>query len=118
MHGHLDKTPVVQKWAEAPGPQVLLLPVHHPELNPIELVWAIVKNECGRVLRQGVKFTEVRDHLEKACEKVTAATCRGLYDKILQQEQTSWVTDVELDEIEDEVEAETLSAPYATLVKA
>lgn len=120
VHAHLDKTPVVQKWAEAHGHQVLFLPVHHPELNPIELVWAIVKNECGRLLRQGVKFTEVRDHLEQACEKITAATCRGLYDKILQQEQRYWVTDVELDEIEDEdeVEAETLSAPYDTLVKA
>ncbi len=42
--------------------------------------------------------------------------CRELYDKILQQEQTYWVTDVEIDEIEDE--AETLSTPYDTLVKA
>ncbi len=72
----------------------------------------------GRLLRQGVKFTEVRDHLEKTCERVTAAMCRELYDKILQQKQTYWVMDVEIDEIEDEVEAETLSAPYDTLVKA
>ncbi len=37
----IDKTPIVQKIAEQKGHKVLLLPVHHPELNPIETIWAI-----------------------------------------------------------------------------
>ncbi len=38
----------------------------HPELNPIETLWAIVKNECGKLLRQGIQFKQVRAHLETA----------------------------------------------------
>jgi hypothetical protein len=102
VNNHLDKTPVVQKFAEAQGHKLLLLPVHHPELNPIELIWAIVKNECGRLLRHGVKFAEVREHLEQAFDKVTASTCCKLYHKIQQQEEVYWATDVKIDNIEDE----------------
>ena len=42
---NIDKMPIVQKMAKSNGHKVLLLPVHHPELNPIELLWGIVKNE-------------------------------------------------------------------------
>lgn len=96
-----DKTPLVQKMAEAQGHKVLLLPVHHPELNPIELIWAIVKNECGRLLRQGVKFPEVREHLENAFHQITASTCDKLYQKVQRQEEEYWMTDMELDDIDD-----------------
>ena len=68
--------------AEKRGHKVLILPVHHPELNPIELVWAIVKNECGRLLRNGIKFMEVRDHLESAFSNISPDICGGLYKKI------------------------------------
>ncbi len=57
---NIDKTPIVQKMAKSNGHKVLLLPVHHPELNPIELLWGIVKNECARLLREGVTFKPVR----------------------------------------------------------
>lgn len=99
---HLNKTPIVEKMATAQGHRVLVLPVHHPELNPIELVWAIIKNECGRLLRQGVRFSEVREHLERALEKITAATCDKVYDNILQQEQVYWDADMAIDNIEDD----------------
>ena len=56
----IDKTPIVQKMAESNGHKVLLLPVHHPELNPIEIDWGIVKNECARLYRSGVTFKQVR----------------------------------------------------------
>jgi hypothetical protein len=60
VNNHLDKTPQVQKIAEDNGHAVLLLTNHHPEFNPIELIWAFVLNDCGRLLRQGIKFQEVR----------------------------------------------------------
>jgi hypothetical protein len=39
-----EKKPLVEMLAEAEGHKVLFLPVHHPELNPMELVWATVKH--------------------------------------------------------------------------
>ena len=104
---HLDKTPIVENTALAQGHRVLVLPVHHPELNPIEWVWAIIKNECGRLLRQGVKFSEVRKHLEHALEKITATTCTKLYDNILQQEQAYWEADMAIDNLDDDTMVDT-----------
>ena len=98
VENHLDKTPLIQKIGEEHGHKVLFLPVHHPELNPIELIWAIVKNECGRLLRKGIKFGEVREHLEESFAKITAETCRKVYEKIRQKEEEYWTLDMELDE--------------------
>jgi hypothetical protein len=96
----IDKTPIVQKIAEKRGHKGLILPVHHPELNPIELVWALVKNECGGLLRNGIKFIEVREHLEKALSNITPDICRGLCEKVIKKEKEYWKTDVELDNLE------------------
>lgn len=97
----IDKTPIVQKFAEQKGHKVLLLPVHHPELNPIETIWAIVKNECGKLLRQGIQFKEVRKHLEIAFSHITAETCSGLYDKIRKKEDEYWLADIELESTDE-----------------
>lgn len=77
---NIDKTPIVQKMAVSKGHKVLLLPVHHPELNPIELLWGIVKNECARLERKGVTFKQVRLHLENAFDNVPSETFRKLYN--------------------------------------
>ncbi len=76
------------------------LPVHHPELNPIELVWGIVKNEFGCLLRNGTKFIEVRDHLVKAFDKITPTTCLNLYEKIRKKEYEYWIADIAMDKFD------------------
>lgn len=96
----IDKTPIVQKIAEKRGHKVLILPVHHPELNPIELIWGIVKNDCGRKLREGIKFTEVREHLVNALNNISPDTCHKLYRKIVRKENEYWNTDVEIDDLD------------------
>ena len=100
VESHIDDTPIVQKIAEKAGHKFLLLPVHYPELNPIELVWGIVKNECGRLLRNGTKFVEVRDHLVKAFDRITPTICSKLYEKIREKEDEYWVADIAIDELE------------------
>jgi transposase len=98
LEKHIDKTPLITKLAAKHGHQGLILPVHHPELNPIELVWAIVKNECARLLRTGTQFKAVRQHLEAAFTKLSSDTCRKLYETVRQTEATYWKLDEELDE--------------------
>jgi len=100
----LDKMPLVQKIAEQHGHKVLFLPVHHPELNPIETIWAIVKNACGKLIRQGIQFQEVRQHLETAFTAITPQTCQGLYEKIQAQEDKYWQADIELDSLNEDID--------------
>ena len=102
MNQHIDHTPLVIKAAQAAGHEVLFLPVHHPELSPIELVWALGKNTCAKQLRDGVSFQDVRHHLEEAFAELSEETCVKLYTHIQRQEEDYWRLDLELDVLDDE----------------
>lgn len=97
---NIDDTPIIQKISKGMGHEFLLLPVHHPELNPIELIWGIVKNECGRLLREGIKFLEVRQHLVNALENIKPETCFKLCEKIRLKEDYYWDTDITMDDVD------------------
>jgi transposase len=108
MSQYIDQTPLVVKTAQAHGHEVLFLPVHHPELSPIELVWALGKNTCAKQLRSGVSFQDVRHNLEVAFTNLTEETCGKLYDHVRRQEEEYWKLDLELDVLEDELGEITL----------
>lgn len=101
MKAHLDPTPFVTKEALAKGHKVLVLPVHHPELNPIELVWAFVKNLCAKKFQTGLGFQEVRKHLHEAFTDVAPELCQKFYTHVKKIEEEYWQRDVELEELEE-----------------
>lgn len=99
-----DKKPMVEVFAEAQGHKVLFLPVHHPELNPIALIWARVKNYCGVVLSNSTSFKEQRQHLAESFKKdITPEYCTKVYEHVQKIEEKYWQTDLMLD---DEIEIE------------
>lgn len=94
-----DKKPMIEVFAEKEGHKVLFLPVHHPELNPIELVWAVVKNHCGMVFSNDTSFNEQRQHLEDSLRNdITAAYCAKVYEHVRKIEETYWESDLMMDE--------------------
>lgn len=80
--------------AESAGHTLLRTPQYHPELQPIETCWAVVKNYVA----DHCDFTmaNFRNQLPPALSKVTAKTCRSLVAKVLQQEDKFWNEDGEL----------------------
>jgi transposase len=78
------------------GHEVLRTPPYHPELQPIETCWGIVKNEIAR----NCDFTmnNLIRQLESAFDKVTTKTCAGLIRKIREIEDAFWRDDAALDE--------------------
>jgi len=76
--------------------EVLRTPPYHPELQPIETCWGIVKNEIAR----NCDFTmnNLIQQLESAFDKVSAKTCAGLIRKIRDIEDAFWRNDAALDE--------------------
>lgn len=80
------------------GHEVIRTPQYHPELQPIETCWGIVKNQVARNCDFTMKNLIVQ--LENAFEKVTAKTCRGLIKKIREQEDKFWEEDARYDELE------------------
>ena len=89
-------TYALDEIANKQGHEVLRTPPYHPELQPIETCWGIVKNEIAR----NCDFTmnNLIQQLESAFGKVTAKTCAGLIRKIRDVEDAFWRDDAALDE--------------------
>ena len=111
-----ELTEVLQKFAAAPlyeiddtahkaGHEVMRTPPYHPELQPIEICWGVVKNEVAR----NCKFTmrDLESQLEQAWKKVTAETCRKIIKQVRAIEDQFWEEDMKL-EGKDENEAQDI----------
>jgi len=81
--------------AEQAGHEVLRTPPYHPELQPIETCWGIVKNQVAR----NCDFTmaNLLLQLNTAFDSVTNKTCEGLIKKIRGVEDDFWASDLKLD---------------------
>jgi len=74
---------------------ILRVPPYHPELQPIETCWAVVKNYMG----DNCDFTMsgLREKLPEAFSKVTPETVREIIAKVMDQEDKYWSEDEKLD---------------------
>ena len=86
----------VDEIAAKSGHEVLRTPPYHPELQPIETCWAVVKNHFGR--RCDFTAAGMLRELEAGFVKVTAKTCSKLINKIRKIEDSYWRDDRLLDD--------------------
>ncbi len=88
-------TYILDEIAAEHGHEVLRTPPYHPELQPIETCWAVVKNHIAR----NCDFTMANlvAQLEDGFSAVTADTCSGLITKIREVEDKFWKEEVMLD---------------------
>lgn len=86
----------IDKIAEAAEHSILRTPQYHPELQPIEMCWGVMKNymakHCDFTLR---KF---RNNLPLAFSQVTSQTCQKMIAKTVAEENKYWEEDGEIDE--------------------
>jgi len=77
------------------GHTILRTPPYHPELQPIETCWAVVKNHC----RDNSDFTMkgLRKELAIGFNKVTNETCQKIISTVTEQEDIFWKEDAETD---------------------
>lgn len=91
----------LDKIAEAAGHSILRTPQYHPELQPIETCWAVVKNYMAAHCDFTIK--NFREQLPFAFAKVTSKTCKSLITKVFKQEEQYWIEDSKLyEEIEED----------------
>ena len=99
VEGKRDKKTMVEIFAEENGHRVLFLPVHHPELNPIELVWNTAKGECARLFSNKTSFQDQRIRLQDAFKgKIDSEYCSEAFKHVRQFEERYWEIDLELDD--------------------
>ena len=90
---------MVEIFAEKQGHRVIFLPVHHPESNPIELVWNTAKGSCARLFSNETTFQDQRNRLEAAFEnEITKEYCLKAFEHVRKVEDEYWKTDLILDD--------------------
>ena len=87
----------LDKIAAKRGMMILRTPPYHPELQPIETCWAVVKNYMAD--NCDYTMTGLRNRLPKAFLKVTPQTCKDIIAKVAEQEDKYWSEDEKLDEL-------------------
>ena len=90
-----EPTYEVDVIAKKEGHKVLRTPPYHPELQPIEKCWAVVKNEVAR--HCDFSLEKLRIQLDAAFEKVTASTCKKIIKNIRHVEDKFWQEDAEFE---------------------
>ena len=77
------------------GHEVLRTPPYHPELQPIETCWGIVKNQVAR--HCDFKMVNLVVQIESAFSSVTDKSCKGLIKKTREIEDDFWKSDAMFD---------------------
>jgi len=88
-------TYALDEIAAEQGHKVLRTPPYHPELQPIETCWGVVKNQIAR----NCDFTMLNllKQLDEAFNNVKGSTCIGIIEKIRKIEDKFWDEDLDLD---------------------
>lgn len=90
---------VVDEMAEKRQIIVLRLPPYHCELNPIELVWAEIKNFVS-TRNTTYKMKDVELLFHNAIDTVTPEKWRRCVEHVIKEEKKMWQLDNMLDDIE------------------
>jgi transposase len=85
----------VDEIAAAHGHQVLRTPPYHPELQPIETCWGVVKNYMARHCDFTMK--NLTRQLDSGFNKVSAKTCTKIIAKVRKIEDEFWASDIMMD---------------------
>ena len=86
----------IDKIAKAAGHSILRTPQYHPELQPIESCWGIVKNYMAK--HCDFTLETFRNNLPFAFNQVTSKTCKKLIAKTTTEENKYWEEDGKIDE--------------------
>lgn len=73
------------------GHTILRTPPYHPELQPIETCWAVVKGHVAA--HNDFTMKKMQSLLEEGFQKVTDHTVQGILKKVRKQEDVFWYED-------------------------
>jgi transposase len=81
----------LDKMASKRGHTILRTPPYHPELQPIETCWAVVKSHVAKY--NNFKMEKVKELLSEGFDKVNSHTIKGIIQKVQKVEDDFWVED-------------------------
>lgn len=100
----------LDKIAADKGHSILRTPPYHPELQPIETCWAVVKGHVA--FHNDFKMETVWKLLEEGFNKVTAHTINGIIDRVRVFEDDFWIEDAKTESQEVIQHADSLESEF------
>lgn len=88
----------IDEIARSHGHEVMRTPPYHPELQPIETCWGVVKNHVAR--KCDFTMNNLIEQLEDGFGRVTAKTCEEIIKKVRKIEDDFWIEDMKMDDDE------------------
>ena len=85
----------IDEMAKKQGHEILRTPPYHPELQPIELCWGIIKNHIAK--HNDFTLSNLKTQLEEGFNQVTTSTCVKIIRKIREKEDEFWNGDMLFD---------------------
>lgn len=85
----------VDEIARSHGHEVIRTPPYHPELQPIETCWGVVKNHVAK--KCDFTMNNLIEQLNLGFDKVTAKTCTEIIAKVRKIEDDFWIEDLKMD---------------------
>ncbi len=82
--------------------EILRTPQYHPELQPIENVWGIVKSNIATTQTGDYTMRSLQERLPPAFQKVTSVMCKNIFHHVRKEEDRYWKVDEILDELTTE----------------
>lgn len=102
MEGNFNKY-VIDEKAKQHNKTVLRLPPYHCELNPIEIIWSMVKAYV-KSHNTSFKINDVKRLVEEGVEHVTSEDWTNCIKHVIEEEKKMWEVDEIADRIIDEIE--------------
>lgn len=93
---------IIDETAKEQNKIVLRLPPYHCELNPIEMVWSMVKGYV-KTNNKSFKLPEVKRLLEEGIARVTSEHWKNFIRHIIKEEHRFWEIDHIVDSLIDEI---------------
>lgn len=87
---------VIDELARAHGHYVLRLPPYYCELNPIELIWGIIKSDVA-VTNTTFKISDVKTLLEAAISKMTPENWQKAEAHVVELEEEMFAKEIRMD---------------------
>ena len=84
--------------ARSHGHEVIRTPPYHPELQPLETCWGVVKNHIAR--NSDFTMKNLIEQLDAGFAKVTDKTCAEIIKNVRKIEDDFWTEDLQFDEQE------------------
>ena len=88
----------IDEVARSRGHEIIRTPPYHPELQPMETCWGVVKNHIAR--NSDFTMKNLIEQLKAGFDKVTAKTCAEIIEKVRKIEDDFWTEDLQFDEQE------------------